>query len=362
MRRVAQLALAATFVIVLFGATAVSYARMAADHFPAPSWRVRDWRWYPTRFETALSDHLAGREALVGWHARFKLHTLHTSPTPRVWLGSDRWLFYNHWADIGQPPLSTYVNGAIEKWGEVIRARRDWCEARGIRFLVVVTPNKQTIYPERLPQVVRDRDDGHVLDRTLALWRAEPAVAVVDLRPVILAAKPYGSVYFRYDTHWTPLGDYVGASRVVDALADVLPGPPEPPWPARAHLSQRRVAGDLWLKVGLAGSPPEEEVLVPARPRCRARRTSEKVPIPDAERLKYLEPVVWQGGSGPRVVLFHDSFADWEFQAILAERAERLVAVGAYQFIDDVVERERPQVVVCELVERAIVCNPILRK
>ena len=62
MRRVAQLALAATFVIALVGGTAVSYARMAADHFPSPSWRVReDLRWYPTKFEAALSDHLAGR-------------------------------------------------------------------------------------------------------------------------------------------------------------------------------------------------------------------------------------------------------------------------------------------------------------
>src|SRR5438093_11759977 len=132
MRRVAQLALAATFVIALVGGTAVSYARMAADHFPSPSWRVReDLRWYPTKFEAALSDHLAGREALVGWHARFKLHTLRTSPTPRVWLGTDGWLFYNHWADLGAVNLPTHLEQAIERWGSVIRARRDWCEARG---------------------------------------------------------------------------------------------------------------------------------------------------------------------------------------------------------------------------------------
>src|SRR5439155_2598946 len=177
--------------LALFGGTAVSYARMAADRFPVPGWRMRDLRWYPTQFEDALSDHLPGREALLGWHARFKLHTLHTSPTPRVWLGTDGSLFYNHWADVKTTNLAVHLERAVERWGAVMRGRRDWCEARGIHFLVIVVPDKQTIYRERLPAVVRDRLDERVLDRVLERWRAEPAVRVVDLRPEFLAAKQY---------------------------------------------------------------------------------------------------------------------------------------------------------------------------
>jgi hypothetical protein len=354
MRRSARLALATIFVVAVLGGAAVSYARMAADHFPSLSWRVSTWRWYPPRFEAALSDHLAGREALLGWHARFKMHTLHTSPTPRVWLGSDRWLFLNHWADISRSPA--HFERAIERWAEIIRSRRDWCEAHGIRFLVVVMPDKQTIYPERLPQVVRDRDDDHVLDRTLAIWRAEPAVPVVDLRPDLLAAKAYGQVYHRNDTHWTPMGAYVGGARVTEALADVLPGPAAAPWTSIAHATQSRVAGDLWRLAGMRGSAPAEEVLVAEPPDRRTGRTDEPVAVPDVLRLKHLTPLVWKGGSGPRVVLFHDSFADWEFQAVLADRSDRLVAVGTYHFIEEILLRERPQVVICQFVERTIVC------
>src|SRR5438045_7216241 len=122
MRRGAQLALAATFVIALFGGTIVSYARMAADGFPSATWRMREWRWYPTRFETALSDHLAGREALVGWHARLKVNGLRVSPTPRVWLGTDGWLFSNHWADLRCTDLTDYLERAVEGWASAIRA------------------------------------------------------------------------------------------------------------------------------------------------------------------------------------------------------------------------------------------------
>jgi alginate O-acetyltransferase complex protein AlgJ len=355
MRRVAQLALAATFVIVLFGATAVSYARMAADRFPSLTWRVSTWRWYPPRFEAALSDHLAGRNALLGWHARFKLHTLRTSPSPRVWLGSDGWLFYNHWADLGGGNLSSqYFDRAVERWDEVMRARRDWCEARGIQLRIVIVPDKQTVYPERLPAVVRDRHDGRLLDRTLERLRADPAVPVIDLRPELAAAKEYGSVYYRNDTHWTPLGSYVGAARVVGGLAGVLPGAAPASWLTVPHVLQRRNLGDLWRKAGMQPPPPEEPVLVPDRPDVRAHRTGEKVPVDDSLRLKYLDPVVWEGGTGPRAVLFHDSFADWEFQSVLADRCERLVSVASWQFIDEVVRRERPKVVVCELVERAL--------
>lgn len=354
MRRVARLALAATFVLVLSGGAAVSYAKMAADRFPGPSWRIRDWRWYPPRFETALTDHLAGREALVGWHARFKLHTLRTSPTPRVWLGSDGWMFYNHWADLGVTNLPAHVPIVIDKWDAVIRARREWCEARGIHFVVVVVPDKQTIYPERLPAVVRDRTDERVFDRTLERWRAEPAVPVIDLRPELLAAKPYGSVFYRNDTHWTPLGSYVGGASVVDGLADVLPGGPVQTWPTVPHMLQRRNMGDLWRMAGMQRPAPEEPVLVAELRRNPAQRSDEVVPVPEAERLPHLKPIVWKGGTGPRVVLFHDSFADWDFQFVIAERCERLVSVGSYQFIEEIVERERPQVVVCELVERIL--------
>jgi hypothetical protein len=251
--------------------------------------------------------------------------------------------------------MAAHADRMIERWGEVMRARRDWCEARGIHFLVVVAPDKQTIYPERLPAVVRDREDLHVLDRAQAVWRAEPAVSVVDLRPELLAAKQYGSLYYRYDTHWTPLGAYLGAARMIEALTDVLPVPAAPPWTRVAHLHQQRVAGDLWRMAGMRGSAPAEDVLVADRPGARARRTDEAVAAPEAQRLKHLAPLVWKGGTGPRMVLFHDSFADWEFQALLAERSDRLVAVGTYHFIEEVVLRERPQVVVCQMVERTLV-------
>jgi alginate O-acetyltransferase complex protein AlgJ len=361
MRRVALLALAATFVIALFAGTAVSYARMASDRFPLPGWGMRDLRWYPTRFETALSDHLAGREALIGWHARLKVNGLRVSSTPRVWLGKDGWLFLNHWSDLGHSDLTNYLEGAVERWGAAIRARRDWCEARGIRFLVVVVPDKQTIYPERLPAVVRGRPDPCVLDRVLARWRADPPVPVLDLRADLLAAKQFGPVYYRYDTHWTPMGTYVGAARTVAELADVLPGS-NLPWTEVPHGTARAGPGDLWRFLGMPGTPPDEVLPVPHRQDARARPTGETISIPKAVRIEHIDSTVWEGGAGPRVVLFHDSFADLGFKSVLGDHCSRLAAVGSYHLVEEVVERERPSVVVCELAERMLACKPPPRR
>jgi len=355
MRRVAQLALAATFVIALFGGTAISYARMASDHFPSPGWRVRDWRWYPTKFETALYNHLAGRDALVGWHARLKVNGLAVSSTPRVWLGTNGWLFLNHWADLRTHEPNSYVENAVGRWGSVIRARRDWCEARGIRLLVVVVPDKQTVYPEYLPAVARGRTDSQVLDRVLARWRADPPVPVLDLRADLLAAKQLGQVYYRYDTHWTPMGTYVGAARTVAALADVLPGP-HPPWTDVPHGTIHAPSGDLWRLLSVPGTQPDEVLPVAFRNDARARPTGERISVLKADRLQHIEPTVWEGGAGPRVVLFHDSFADLGFMSVLGDHCRRLAAVGTYQLIEEVVERERPSVVVCVLAERMLVC------
>src|SRR5262249_47809612 len=138
-------------------------------------------------------------------------------------------------------------------------------------------------------------------------------------------------------------------------LKDALPGPATPPWPSVPQVLQSRVADDLWQMAGLPGSGPAEEVPVAFRPNPHFRRTVETVVVPEALRLKHLRPIAWKGGGAGRVVLLHDSFADVDFQSILAERAERLVAVGTYHLMEEVILRERPKLVVCQFVERTIV-------
>ena len=63
--------------------------------------------------------------------------------------------------------------------------------------------------------------------------------------------------------------------------------------------------------------------------------------------------------SGPRVVMNHDSF-NTNLAPLLAERFSRLVLVDGSRLLPNLIEREQPDAVIQEFVERALMC-PDLR-
>src|SRR5204863_1593742 len=101
---------------------------------------------------------------------------------------------------------------------------------RGIRFLVVVAPDKQSVYPDHLPPIRRPIPGNRPLDRVLAGWHADSKLTVLDLRGPLIEAKQHAQVYFRSDTHWSPAGCFTGYTHTVTALTRwfprVLPRPP----------------------------------------------------------------------------------------------------------------------------------------
>lgn len=351
-------ALGVAFIGVLaFGSikTAVS---MIADRASFPT--VSSWKKAPARFESFLNDHVAARTTLVDFAARVRIDTLESSPTPRVWIGSDQMLFYNHRADLAADYAGeTGEQNCVRHWSSLTIARRDWCESRGIPFFMLVVPDKQTVYSERLPPVIRRRRGEVMLNSLLENWRTEPAVRVIDLRSDLRTAKALAPVYRLADTHWTPFGCWHGYRRTLDALATTCPGLVPRAW-STLHLETAPFSGgDIWRLLGLLREPPVEEYQCFRLVESIATSRTERIDLPDEDRLGHLHPVVWTNEKvkGPRVVLFGDSFVDRDFQELLAQHCRRLVIVPTFEMIESIIEQERPDAVIFETVERSILAT-----
>src|SRR5262245_47622345 len=121
---------------------------------PFPEWRgsLRERNNYPRRFEAAFADALGLRDVLLRWHnwARFEL--LSIAPKP-VLLGKHGWMFYTfehsleNWR--GLYPLNEPL---LRAWQKYIEGRRDLARAHGAQYLFVIGPNKESIYPDYLPE------------------------------------------------------------------------------------------------------------------------------------------------------------------------------------------------------------------
>jgi hypothetical protein len=144
---------------------------------------------------------------------------------PEVLIGSDGWLYSNgetDWLDeMGIQPANL---PSIASWRQAIVEQRDWVESLGMRFLFVINPQKETIYPEYLPAGLFKRGTDTKATRLMDALRGT-GVDVLYTRDAVLAFKAQGmKVHFKLDTHWTQAGALAAAEAIADHIRKILPG------------------------------------------------------------------------------------------------------------------------------------------
>ncbi len=164
---------------------------------------------------------------------------------------SDRWLFYRQDVEFLVQPSPLDVRSAkLDNPVKAIERFRDQLKAKGVELLVVVTPGKPSIYPERLTGKNSDAagnagaaENGNaaavgnaanlenavgfqshgkkILD---SLTRA--GFNTVDLYTPLLAAKSRdsveGALYLNDDTHWTPRGAEIAADVIAKKVREMV--------------------------------------------------------------------------------------------------------------------------------------------
>ena len=130
-----------------------------------------------------------------------------------VIIGDKGFLFYKN----------SFINGDIDDAklkaiGDAIQSVSDSCRKKGIKFVFVPVPNKETIYKEFLPANMLPVKNEMFLAR-LGQELASRKIACVDTLSVFKNAVASGqSLYFPDDTHWNSTGIALAAGLVADEL------------------------------------------------------------------------------------------------------------------------------------------------
>ncbi len=120
-------------------------------------------------------------------------------------------------------------------------------------------------------------------------------------------------------------------------------------------------AGDLSVLLGLPDRLKEERLTLEPYSPYRARPTQAGIVLrTDIPAEK--QPFVMEcpGSAGPRAVMFHDSFRR-HLVPFLSEHFQRITYQWQYEFDPVLIEREHPQVVIQEMVERILVATFLAR-
>ena len=170
---------------------------------------------------------------------------------------------------------------------------------------------------------------------------------VLDLRPTLLEAKAANQIYLRTDTHWNQFGSFAAYGALARELGRDFEG--VRPTPASEfEVSNVEYSGDLAGILGLHNVDSESMPrLTPRRP-ARARYEGECRDV--GQCASALE-----GEALPRLLMYRDS-ASISLIPFLAEHFGRAVYVWdrEWKFSNELIDAERPDVLVLEMVERRL--------
>jgi hypothetical protein len=312
---------------------------------------------YPEAFEAFYNDHFGFRNRLIFLNNLVLWKAFGDSASNRVIVGEGNWLFYKGRRVIEyHRGLDPFTFEELEAWRTVLEERRDWLGERGIEYAVFFAANKHSIYPEHLPGTIRPVSEVRRLDQLLAHMVERSDVRLIDVRPALLKAKAEERLYHWTDSHWNDLGAYHAYRAVMERLAGL--GEAYRPIARTAYVfsSEETQGRDLALILGLQEVIREVQLrLKPVKPRSIRRvRDGVLASFHDhpSETLKPFATVQRNPGL-PKAVFFRDSFFTM-LVPFFAPHFSRSVYYWQYEFDPAVIEHEKPDIVIHEILEREL--------
>lgn len=353
---------AEVFIVAFFlAAVALPLGLLLVRGEGAPAWENRRLAELPRRPESAreafhlprmlteyFKDHFAMRAELIRWQAAGKVRVLRSSSSPEVILGKDGWLFHSGEGEVEMFTGSAPFKGEeLERWRLLLESLRDWAGRRGARFVVTFVPEKQTVYPELLPDSLKRSQRPSRLDQLVEYMNARSGVRVVDLRPALAEAKAASQIYFRTDTHWNESGSFAAYGVLArETLKETVDSRPADA--SEFEVERMSYSGDLAGLLGLHNVEVESVPRFVSRRPARARFEGECRDVGQCASVS-------GGEARPRMLMYRDSAAS-SLIPFLAEHFGRGVYVWdrQWKFSTELLESEHPDVVVLEMVERRL--------
>lgn len=287
---------------------------------------------FPAAFELFINDHLFLRQQLVQAQSYSRYKAFGLSANPRTIAGKDGWLYLAHgWCEQDIRHQLVASPAELQAWRRVTKQRSDWFGSNGIKYLLVAAPNKDTIYPEYLPDSHKPIREDSRLDRISSAIRTAPDVEYADLKATMQAAKAHEQrlVYYKTDTHWNELGAFYAYRALLNQLKQSYPEL-EPMSFGDISIHSGKFSGDCSDNMG-TGSLLHEDVPVVSIVRKPKRTQLRLYMIHDSFggfMRRYLEPHFASVNYQHQLSVDFDleKVAEWNPDIVLHEIVERHIS------------------------------------
>lgn len=177
----------------------------------------RNIKTYFHLIDVFLADHFPLRARFFAVYSHLFASEFSGISQDKCIVGKENWLFLGNY-------YAHTIDRLIGKWrysGKALTQRIDdyaaldqLATSRQIPFIMLIAPNKSSIYPEFLPDFIRPVPRKFYQDVSDGLLRR--GVALFDVTQALRDAKDKGILYYRSDSHWNLLGAHVAFTRLAE--------------------------------------------------------------------------------------------------------------------------------------------------
>ncbi|MBA4797700.1 MAG: hypothetical protein H2043_09890 [Rhizobiales bacterium] len=159
--------------------------------------------------DSLYKNELPHRAASVGLFSNAR-YALLGAGRKGVIVGQDGWFFTAE-------EFKTVSTKDIDDAADRIASIKHDLETRGIRLVLAPLPAKSDLYAEEVPSFVRSSAMANAYSAFSAALE-QRGISVADTRAAMLTAKPFGEVFLKSDTHWSPAGAKAAAEAIQSSL------------------------------------------------------------------------------------------------------------------------------------------------
>jgi alginate O-acetyltransferase complex protein AlgJ len=304
----------------------------------------------PNLRANTVPDHFLWRMALIK-----KFNDFRYSVGDQIFngglVGKDRWLFYS-----GDFSIHDYQKTApiginrLKELGKVLSSLNESAAQYGGTLWVVIPPDKNTIYPQYMPDQIPVIGQTSRLDQVMEYLQKNTEVNLLDLRPIFVDASQSSQIYYKADAHWNCLGAYYASNEIISKISALDSKAQTHPLSDYQLGSTVDSSLDISAVMGL-GLQEDTVTLTPKFP-------TGSISHAPYEKNDSMKIAVNSQTDLPSALVIHDSFyteclnqfLEPQFSRVISSHYEKAMFSDYMGLIDS----ERPQVVIVEFAERHI--------
>jgi alginate O-acetyltransferase complex protein AlgJ len=264
--------------------------------------------------------------------------------------GKDGWLFYSGDFSIHDYQKTAPVSKKqLKGLAKILSLLNEHTTQYGGVLLVVIPPDKNTIYPQYMPDQIPVIGQTSRLDQFMEYIQENTEVQVMDLRPALMDASQSSQIYYKSDAHWNCLGAYYASNEIISKINISHPEMQTHPLSDYEPGSITDSSLDISTTMGL-GLQEDTPTLTPKFQIGSISYAPEK--------NKSIQVAVNSQKDLPSAMILHDSFYTECLNQFLEPQFSRTLSMhygiaGISDYIQ-LIDAEKPDVVIVEFAERHI--------